>query len=112
LILVSASEQITKVVFTTSWNLLSSSLNRGVISTTATIVRLLGVAHQSFLLYSHKLALLVFFPSLAKSGPELKKYTVELMEKSMEVRKEHGGVRCFRAVTCRERSRVKRLEID
>jgi hypothetical protein len=54
---------------------------------------------------------LVFFPSLAKSGPELKKYTVELMEKSMEVRKEHGVCDVFGQLLAAN-DPESRLEID
>ena len=84
------TDVITKVVFSTSWNLLSSPLNHGVIKTSATIVRFLGVAHQSSLLYTYKLAI-ILFPGLVKSASELRKYTIDLMARSMEVRSEFGG---------------------
>lgn len=79
---------ITKVVFTTTWSLLASPLNRGVIETSATVVHLIGIVHQSAWLYVYKMLTLIFFPSLAKSIPELKKYTLDVMASSMEARKQ------------------------
>ena len=77
---------ITSVVFTTTWSLLSSPLNRGVIETSATVVYLIGVIHQSAWLYTYKILILIFFPKRAKSIPALRKYTLSIMAASMEAR--------------------------
>jgi hypothetical protein len=82
---------ISKVVFTTSWDLLTSEVNRGVTTTLETIIQLVGVMHQSPLLYTSKHNALIF-PNLAWSPSSLRTYTKAVITASMKVRANDPGV--------------------
>ena len=77
---------ISKVVFSTSWNLLDSPKNRGIVKTLSTIVHLIGAAHQSAWLYRWRLTI-VLFPHLIWSAVSLDSYTIDAMTKSKEARR-------------------------
>jgi len=80
------------VVFTTSWNLLTSKTNRGVRETMRTIVQLIGILHQNAFLRLHKLVPAIFLPSLAWSTTSLRKYTRAVIQASLDVRKKDPSV--------------------
>ncbi|PKS08395.1 hypothetical protein jhhlp_005339 [Lomentospora prolificans] len=84
------TDVICKVVFTTSWDLVSSAANRTVTKTMSTVVHLLGVMHQTPLLQFHSLVALLL-PHLAWCVTSLKKYTSAVIKSSLQVRKEDSS---------------------
>jgi hypothetical protein len=76
---------VSKVVFTTSWDLLTSTTNRGITETFKTIVRLTGVLHQWPVLAYYELSALLFLPHLAWSAPSLKKFSLSVMARRYEM---------------------------
>lgn len=80
------TDAVTKVVFTTSWDLLTSTANRGITETFKTIVRLVGVLHYWPILSFHETTALVTLPHLAWSVYELRKYSVAVMSSSKAAR--------------------------
>ena len=77
---------IANVVFSTSWDLLTSPLNRGVAETLETIIRLVGIAHQTPLLWGSKYAAIISLPHLAWSSRSLRKYTIAMIKRSRALR--------------------------
>jgi hypothetical protein len=66
-------------VFTTSWDLLTSTANHGITETFKTVVPLFGVLHQWPFMKYHEFAALVFLPHLAWSASSMKKFAVSVM---------------------------------
>lgn len=73
------TDVVSKVVFTTSWDLLTSTANHGITDTFKTLVRLVGVLHQWPFMKYHEFAALIFLPHLAWSAPSMKKFALSVM---------------------------------
>ncbi|KAE9367264.1 cytochrome P450 [Stipitochalara longipes BDJ] len=78
------TDVISKVVFTTSWDLLTSTTNHGITETFKAIVRLTGVLHQWPTAY-HELTASLFLPHLAWSSLSLKKFSLAVMSRRYDM---------------------------
>lgn len=87
------TDVVCKAVFTTSWNLLTSTANRGVTETFKTIVHLIGVLHYWPHMPYHDQAALVFMPHLALSIAPLMKYSQSVMASSKAAREKDSSVK-------------------
>jgi len=84
---------ITKVVFSTTWELLSSTKNRGVVVATAAIVELVGIAHQSAILYQFPLLFILLFPRVAKSDPVLHRYAGDMVTRRIKLKEQQPDIK-------------------
>jgi hypothetical protein len=84
---------VCKVVFTTSWDLLTSSDNRGVTETFKTIVRLVGVLHNWPHLLYHELTALIILPHLTWSVKALRAYSLAVMASSRAARVDNPSIK-------------------
>jgi hypothetical protein len=73
------TDVVSNVVFTTSWDLLTSTANHGITETFKTIVRLIGVLHQWPILNYFELSAILFLPHLAWSPSSLKKFSLSVI---------------------------------
>jgi hypothetical protein len=73
------TDVVSKVVFTTSWDLLTSTANHGITHTFKTLVRLVGVLHQWPFMKYHEFAALIFLPHLAWSASSMKQFAMSVM---------------------------------
>ncbi|CZR56731.1 uncharacterized protein PAC_06620 [Phialocephala subalpina] len=76
------TDAVTKVIFTTSWDLLTSTANRCVTETFKTVVRQTGVVHNWPHLAYHEVTALLCLPHLAWSLVALENYSVAVMSSS------------------------------
>ncbi|OWP05009.1 cytochrome P [Marssonina coronariae] len=80
------TDVVTKVMFTTSWDLLVSPLNRGVLSAVQAIVRLVGTLHYWPHHTYHELTALLFLPHLTWSMKALRQHSIAVMSSSRAAR--------------------------
>lgn len=84
---------ISKVVFTTSWDLLISTANRGIPETFKTVVRLIGTLHHWPHLPTHKIGAIICFPHLMWSLKALEGYSNVVMASSTAARNEDPNIK-------------------
>ncbi|KUJ22174.1 cytochrome P450 [Mollisia scopiformis] len=87
------TDVVSKVVFTTSWDLMTSSANRGVTECFKTIVRLVGILHYWPHQPTHEIGSLILLPHLAWSVKDLMKYSKEVMASSKAARIEDPSIK-------------------
>jgi hypothetical protein len=87
------TDVVSKVVFTTSWELLTSTANHGITETFKTITRLVGVLHQWPILAYHELSVTVFLPHLAWSATSLRKFTMAVMASRYEMSEKDPSIK-------------------
>ena len=87
------TDVVSKVVFTTSWDLLTSTANHGITETFKTIVRLIGVLHQWPFHSYYSLSSLVFLPHLAWSAASMKKFSLSVMASSYALREKDPSIK-------------------
>ncbi|RDW62507.1 hypothetical protein BP5796_10809 [Coleophoma crateriformis] len=86
------TDVVNMVVFSTSWDLLTSPKNRGVSESLATAVRMVGITHQTRWLYQFKLGP-VLFPHLIGSILGLRKHTLSILGESKKAREENPDIK-------------------
>jgi hypothetical protein len=84
---------VSKVIFTTSWDLMTSTVNRGITETFKTVVRLVGVLHFWPHVKGHEYSVLLFLPHLALSSPALKKYALSVIASSKAARAKDPSIK-------------------
>ena len=87
------TDVVSKVVFTTSWNLLTSTANHGITETFKTIVRLIGVLHHWPILAYHELSVGIFMPHLAWSATSMRKFTMAVMDSRYELSEKDPSIK-------------------
>ncbi|KAL3421802.1 cytochrome p450 [Phlyctema vagabunda] len=83
---------ITNVVFTSTWELLHSSANRGILNTISTVLRLTGAGHQTKLIYRYEMSALIL-PTIHWSIASLRSFTILIMKASMQARQEDPDIK-------------------
>lgn len=86
------TDVVCNVIFSTSWNLLTSSANRGITETFKTVTRLAGILHYWPHLAYHEFSALVFLPHLAWSITALRKYALAVMRDSQAAREKDPSI--------------------
>ncbi|KAG4416598.1 hypothetical protein IFR04_010241 [Cadophora malorum] len=81
-----ATDVVTKVIFTTSWDLLTSAANRGVTGCLKAAVHITGILHTWPFLPGHEVTALLCFPHIAWSIPFLEQYANSVIKSSQEAR--------------------------
>jgi hypothetical protein len=87
------TDVVSKVVFTTSWDLLTSTANHGITETFKTIVRLVGVLHQWPHMKYHELSASIFLPHLAWSATSMRKFTLSVMESRYALKEKDPSIK-------------------
>ena len=82
------TDVIAGVVFTTTWDLLSSTKNHDVLHASITVGRLVGILHQSALLYKFPVLVAIFCPSIAKSLKLMIGYVRDMINRSTRARED------------------------
>jgi cytochrome P450 len=89
------TDVISMVVFTSSWNLLTSSTNRGIRETMAAVVKLFGLMHQTPLFRYNDTLTALLVPRLAWAGSSLMQYAKDMMRASVQVHKNDPTISDF-----------------
>lgn len=84
---------ISKVIFSTTWDLLSSTKNHSFVEALSTITHFVGIAHQSAVFYKFPLFLFVLFPKIAKSRPTVRKHIREMISKRVKLEEEYPDIK-------------------
>jgi hypothetical protein len=87
------TDVVSKVIFTTSWELLTSTANRGVTETFKTITRLVGVLHYWPSHAYHEFTATLFLPHLAWSATSLRKFSLAVMASSKAARENDPSIK-------------------
>ncbi|KAH6672026.1 cytochrome P450 [Halenospora varia] len=87
------TDVVAKVIFTTSWDLMTSTANRSLSETFKTVVRLVGVLHYWPHMAYHELTALLCLPHLAWSVKALREFSLAVMKSSKEAREKDPGIR-------------------
>ncbi|KAL2068442.1 hypothetical protein VTL71DRAFT_16540 [Oculimacula yallundae] len=80
------TDVVSTVIFTTSWDLLTSAANRGVTECLKTAVRVVGVLHAWPFLPGYRITALIFLPQISGSIVSLERYANSVIKSSKEVR--------------------------
>ncbi|KAH8651813.1 cytochrome P450 [Tricladium varicosporioides] len=87
------TDVVAKVIFTTSWDLMTSTTNRSLSETFKTIVRLVGVLHYWPHMAYHELTALLCLPHLAWSVKALREFSLAVMKSSKEAREKDPSIK-------------------
>jgi cytochrome P450 len=87
------TDVISKVIFSTTWDLLTSTKNHAVVDASTTIVKFVGITHQSALFYKFPQLLALFIPKIASSQPQLGKYMRGMIAKRIEMEKDNPDIK-------------------
>ncbi|KAH6699018.1 cytochrome P450 [Leptodontidium sp. MPI-SDFR-AT-0119] len=87
------TDVVSKVIFTTSWDLLTSAANRGVTQCLKAAVRIVGILHAWPFLPGHQVTAFLCFPHVAWSLPKLDIYANSVINSSREARIKDPSIR-------------------
>ncbi|KAK0099590.1 hypothetical protein ONS95_013512 [Cadophora gregata] len=87
------TDVVSKVIFTTSWDLLTSAANRGVTKCLKDAVRMTGILHCWPFLPGHEVTALLCIPHVAWSIPFLERYADSVIKSSREARVKDPSVK-------------------